>query len=132
MSQVEDRTDRTASPQGAPSAADNHSVSVAERPRLAPDVTLSGEMKDSAYEQQQWLAERSGTFVQLTELLYRVAEQADGEHTLEEMAAGVSEATDRVVSADNIRQLLSGKLIPLGLVTTADGSVVAAASDATG
>jgi len=129
MSQVEDRTDRTAGPQGDP--ADSNAVSVADRPQLAPDVTLRGEMKDSAYEQQQWLAERGGTFVQLTELLYRVAEQADGEHTLEEMAAGVSEATDRVFSADNIRQLLSGKLIPLGLVTTADGSVAAAAPDST-
>lgn len=125
MTQVEDRIDRAAGTQGAPSPAENNTVSVAERPQLAPDVRLSGEMKDSAYEQQQWLAERSGTFVQLTELLYRVAEQADGDHTLEEMAAGVSEATDRVVSADNIRQLVSGKLIPLGLVTTADGSVVA-------
>ncbi len=127
MSQVEDRTESAAGTQDAAGTADSDAFSVAERPRLAPDVALRGEMKDSAYEQQQWLAERSGTFVQLTELLYRVAEQADGEHTLEEMAAGVSDGTDRVVSADNIRQLLSGKLIPLGLVTTADGSVAAAA-----
>jgi len=131
VSQVEDRTDKSADMQPTSAQADGNPDSVSERPQLAPDVMLRGEMKDSAYEQQQWLAERSGTFVQLTELLYRVAEQANGEHTLEEMAAGVSEATDRVVSADNIRQLLSGKLIPLGLVTTADGSVIAAAPGST-
>jgi putative peptide zinc metalloprotease protein len=122
----------TGPPAGDPSAADGSSAQGAakearkagERPSLAPNVVLRGEMQDSAFEQQPWLAEREGTYVQLTELLYRVAEQADGKKSLEEMASGVAEATGRGVSADNVRQLLESKLIPLGLVTAADGSVV--------
>src|SRR5688500_7847983 len=65
---------------------------VPERPALAPNVELSGEMQEGGFADQQWLVQRNGTFIQLTELLYRVAEQANGERTLEEMAAGVSEA----------------------------------------
>ncbi|GAC1443502.1 MAG: hypothetical protein NVSMB52_01980 [Chloroflexota bacterium] len=68
--------------------------------------------------------QRNGQFVQLTELLYRVAEQVDGQRDLDQIAEGVSQAIDRAVSADNVRQLVSSKLIPLGLVAKADGSVV--------
>ena len=96
---------------------------VAERPQLAPGVELSGRMEDSGFQDQQWLILRNGGFVQVTELLFRVAEQANGRHTLDEMARGVSDATGRGVSADNVRQLIETKLIPLGLVTRADGTV---------
>lgn len=97
---------------------------VPERPKLAENVRLAGEMQDSAYADKQWLIQRDGAFVQVSELLYRVAEQVDGKRSLEEMAAGVSESTGRTVSADNVRVLL-GKLIPLGVVPHADGSVEA-------
>lgn len=100
-------------------------VEVPERPKLAPEVELSGEMQESGFENQQWLVQRQGRFIQLTELLYRVAEQANGERTHEEMAAGVSEAIGRKVSADNVRQLVK-KLIPMGLVVKADGTVAEA------
>jgi len=96
---------------------------VAERPQLAPDVELSGEMQESGFEEKQWLAIRSGKFIQLTELLYLVAEEATGQQTLEEMAAKVSAKYNKKVSAANIRQLLEKKLIPMGLVTKADGTV---------
>ncbi|MEA2514963.1 MAG: putative peptide zinc metalloprotease protein [Thermomicrobiales bacterium] len=99
---------------------------VAERPQLAENVELSGEMQEGGFADKQWLIQRDGRFVQVTELIYRVAEQATGERTLEEMAAGVSEATGRRVSADNVRYLLSNKLIPMGLVLKADGSVAEA------
>lgn len=94
-----------------------------ERPQLAPNVELSGEMQESGFEKQQWLVQRDGRFIQLTELLYRVAEQANGQRSHEEMAQAVSQVTGRKVSADNVRQLL-GKLIPLGVVVKADGTVV--------
>ena len=81
-------------------------------------------MEDSAFEDEQWLVLRNGAFVQLTELLYRIAEQADGNRTLEEIAQRVSATIRRAVSADNVRQLVREKLIPLGLVVKADGTVV--------
>ena len=59
--------------------------------------------------------------MQLSELLYRVAEQADGESTHEEMAQGVTCSTDWLVSAENVCKLLRGKLLPLGMVAPAKG-----------
>lgn len=95
---------------------------VPERPSLAPNVELSGKLRDSAFKDQQWLIQRDGHFIQLSELLYRVAERLDGKHTLEEIAAGATEATDWRLSADHVRQLIQGKLAPLGLVSTTDDS----------
>jgi putative peptide zinc metalloprotease protein len=95
-----------------------------ERPTLAPNVRLVGELPETRFRDRQWLIQRDGRFIQLTELLYRVAEQANGERTLEEIAAGVTESTDWMVSADNVRQLIQTKLIPMGLIVTADGSFV--------
>jgi putative peptide zinc metalloprotease protein len=100
---------------------------VPERPSLAPNVRLIGEMKESGFENPQWLVQRGQRFIQLTELLYRVVEQADGKRTLEEMAEGVTNSTDWMVSADNVRQLIQQKLIPLGLIFPA--GVVGAAED---
>lgn len=101
-------------------------IQVAERPQLAPNVELSGEMQESGFEEKQWLVLRDSKFIQVTELLYKVAEQANGQQTLEEMAAKVSENYSKKVSADNVRQLLEKKLIPMGLVTQADGTVYGA------
>ena len=100
---------------------------VSERPLLAPGVELVGEMKETGFQEGQFLIRRDGQFVQLTELLYRVAEQANGERTLEEMAVGVTESTQWLVSADDVRHLLQSKLIPLGLVAAADGTVASRA-----
>lgn len=105
--------------QGQPAA----SAEVPERPALAPNVQLIGEMKETGYTNRQWLVQRNGQFIQLTELLYRVAEQANGERTLGEIAARVTESTEWMVSADNVRQLIRAMLIPMGLVAAADGAV---------
>jgi putative peptide zinc metalloprotease protein len=94
-----------------------------DRPVLAPNVQLIGELKESGFKDRQWLIQRDGQFIQLTELLYHVAEQANGEHTLEEIAASVTEATEWLVSPDNVRQIVQTKLIPMRLVATVDGSV---------
>src|ERR687888_307265 len=103
--------------QGQPGAV----LEVPERPALAPDVQLLGEMQDSGFRERQWLVLRGSQFIQLTELLYRVAEQIDGERTLEEIGARVTEATNWIVSADHVRRLIQTKLIPLRLVATAHG-----------
>jgi outer membrane lipoprotein-sorting protein len=91
-----------------------------ERPMLAPYVYLIGEMPGTGFTERQWLIQRDGRFIQVTKLLYRVAEQANGERTLEEMAKGVTESTDWIVDADDVRQLIQTKLIPLGLIARAD------------
>jgi outer membrane lipoprotein-sorting protein len=110
--------------QGQPTAA----AAVPDRPVLAPSVQLVGEMQGTGFKDRQWLMQRDGRFIQVTEFLYRVAEQANGERTLEEIAREVTQSTDWMVDADTVRQLIQTKLVPLGLVATADGSVEASAS----
>jgi putative peptide zinc metalloprotease protein len=118
-------TPRSPNDPAAESATVPTPIGVPERPRLAPNVQVVGEVQESGFQDRQWLIQRDRQFIQVTELLYRVAEQADGCHTLEEIAAGVTEATDWIVGADQVRQLVQVKLLPLGLVSAADGSVVA-------
>ncbi len=93
-----------------------------ERPALAPDVQLVGELQGSGFKDRQWLIQRDGQFIQLTELLYRLAEQANGERTLEEIATAVTEATDWLVTADHVRQIVKTKLVPMGLLAGPGGS----------
>jgi putative peptide zinc metalloprotease protein len=100
------------------------SPEIPERPALPPNVRLIGELQETGFEDRQWLVQRDGRFIQLTELLYRVAEHANGERTPREIAAAVTGSTDRLVSADNVRQLIRDKLIPMGLIATADRTVV--------
>lgn len=99
-------------------------AAVPERPVLTPNVQLVGEMQETGFKDRQWLIQRDGRFIQLTELLYRVMEQANGDRTLEEIAAGTTESTDWIVTADNVRQLIQTKLIPLGLIAPVDSTVV--------
>jgi putative peptide zinc metalloprotease protein len=60
--------------------------------------------------------------IQLAPLLYLIAELSDGRRTNEEIAAAVSEAIKRGVTADNVRQLVEERLRPLGVLAGADGS----------
>jgi len=94
-----------------------------ERPRLAPGVEIHGEMQGTGFVDRQWLIQRDGTFLQVTELLHRVAQQIDGERTLEEIAAEVTASTEWAVTAENVRQIIRAKLIPLGLVLPAGDAV---------
>ena len=95
-------------------------VEVPEHPSLAPNVRLVGEMKGTGFKDRQWLVQRDDRFVQVTELLYRVAEQADGDRTLEEIAARVTEATDWIVVGDDVQLLLRTRLVPMGLISSTD------------
>jgi putative peptide zinc metalloprotease protein len=111
-------------PSGFPSPPLPHAPDPAplpERPARAPDVRLVGPMPGTSFEQQQWLAQRGAHFIQLTELLYCVLEQADGTRTLPEIAAAVTDATDWAVTEENVQQLIQAKLAPLGLMAGADG-----------
>jgi putative peptide zinc metalloprotease protein len=81
-------------------------------------------MRESAFEDPPWLIDRSGEgYVQVTELLYRIAEVLDGEHSFDQIAAHVAEATGRPVTADNVRQLVESQFARKGLVAFADGRV---------
>ena len=91
-------------------------------PRLPPDVVLHGTLDDTAFEQQQFLVERDGAFVQLTPLLYRALEQVDGTRGFEEIAKAMSEKIGRPYDASNAKRLLE-KLVPLGLVPDAHGEL---------
>ena len=68
-------------------------------PVLASGVELIGEMEETGFAERQWLIRRSDRFVQLSGFLYRVAEQADGKSTHEEMAEGATHSTEWSVSA---------------------------------
>lgn len=91
------------------------------RPARLAGVWPLGELADSGFRDRQWLVERDGRFVQLTELLYRVVEQADGTRSLDEVAAAVASRTGRPVSAGNVAALIERTLAPAGLVV-ADGA----------
>jgi putative peptide zinc metalloprotease protein len=108
--------------QTTPPAHDDHAIrpvtALPERPALAADVRLLGPMQGMGFQQTQWLIARGGRFLQVTELLYRVAEQIDGERALDEIAAGVTANTEWLVTAEQVRQLIQAKLAPLGLIAS--------------
>src|SRR5438874_681264 len=94
-----------------------------EKPRLARAIDLIGRYEGSGFKEAPYIARRAdGQVIQLAPLLYLIAELADGERTNEEIAAAVSEAIERGVSADNVRQLIEKRLRPLGVIAPADGS----------
>ena len=100
-------------------------VELPERPRLADGVTLAGQMRESAFEDPPWLLDRRGEgYVQVTELLYRIAEALDGQHTLAEIAEHAAQATGRSINVENVRQLLLGQFVQKGLVERADGRLL--------
>jgi putative peptide zinc metalloprotease protein len=98
---------------------------VADRPALAEGVTLVGKLQGAGYIDQQWLVVRGQRFIQVSELLFRVAERANGERTIEEIARGVTDATQWLVTEDNVRFLIGRKLLPLGLIRPTSSSSTA-------
>lgn len=60
--------------------------------------------------------------VQLTPLLFAVAEQIDGRRQYPEIAAAASDQLGRQLDPDGARLLVEEKLRPLGIATEADGS----------
>jgi putative peptide zinc metalloprotease protein len=92
-------------------------------PQRAEGVELIGEYEGSGFKETPYLARRAdGQVLQLTELLYLVAEEVDGKRTFREIAGRVSERFGRRVSADNVKFLVEKKLRPLGVLAAADGT----------
>jgi putative peptide zinc metalloprotease protein len=91
-------------------------IEVPERPALRREVQLAGAMQGSGFESQQWLVQRGPGYIQVSELLYRILEQINGERTIEEIAAAAAESTGRPVSANNVRYLVQTRFVPLELI----------------
>jgi putative peptide zinc metalloprotease protein len=93
-----------------------------EPPQRADGVELVGNLPGSGFEAQQFLVQRDGQFVQITELLFRLLEEVDGTRGVEELAARVTERSPWAVTPDDARGLLERKLLPLGLVASTGAS----------
>jgi putative peptide zinc metalloprotease protein len=92
-------------------------------PRLADGIELIGEYEDSGFKEAPWLVRRpDGQTIQLTKLLYAVAERSDGRHDYAAIASEVSQEIGRGVSAENVAELVEKKLRGLGVITGGDGS----------
>ncbi|HEX7166301.1 MAG TPA: hypothetical protein VF230_04900 [Acidimicrobiales bacterium] len=92
-------------------------------PRLADGIELVGEFEGSGYKEPHFIARRDdGQVVQLTELLFHVADACDGECGWDEIAERVSERYGKNVTADQIQYLVAEKLRPLGLLIASDGT----------
>ena len=95
-------------------------------PRLAEGVELLGEYKDSGYSQPPSLVRRAdGQVIQMSPLLYRVACQIDGSRGPDAIADLVSADLGRSLTADQVRYLITAKLLPLGIVAAEEAPAAA-------
>jgi putative peptide zinc metalloprotease protein len=86
-------------------------------PRLAEGVELLGEYKDSGYAQPPSLVRRpDGQVIQMSPLLYGVACRIDGSRDPSAIAGRVSADLGRSLTADQVRYLITSKLLPLGII----------------
>ena len=86
-------------------------------PRLAEGVELLGEYEGSGFKEPRYLARRGdGDIIQLTELLYLIAEQIDGSRDHDAIAQRVSERYGRKVTADNVATLVDNNLAADGFI----------------
>jgi len=87
-------------------------------PRLAAGVELLGEYQGSGYSQPPSLVRRAdGQVIQMSALLYRVACRIDGSRDPAAVAELVSADLGRSLTAEQVRYLITAKLLPLGIVT---------------
>jgi putative peptide zinc metalloprotease protein len=90
-------------------------------PRLRSDVRLIGRLEGSGYQDDQWLIDRGGTFIQVPGLLYRIIEQLSGDgRSASQVAATVSDVSPWAVTADQVEHVVRTKLRPLGLLQRDD------------
>jgi putative peptide zinc metalloprotease protein len=100
-------------------------LDVANPPRLAVGVELLGQLKDSGFTEPPSLIRRAdGQVIQLSRLMYLVACLMDGIRGHDEIATLASLDLGRVLSADQVRYLITAKLAPLGIVASAGAAAV--------
>ena len=92
-------------------------------PQRAAGLELLGRFEGSGITDAPYLARRrDGQVLQLSRLLYLVADAADGRRDADAIAAHIGPRIGRRVSARNIQFLAERKLRPLGVLAGADGS----------
>src|SRR5580698_6042143 len=90
---------------------------VVEVPRLAEGTELLGEYQGSGYKQPPSLVRRAdGQVIQMSALLYAVTCRIDGSRGSAAIAELVSGDLGRSLTADQVRYLITAKLLPLGVV----------------
>jgi putative peptide zinc metalloprotease protein len=91
--------------------------------RLLPGVELLGKVEGSGLREPPHYVRRSdGQVVQLSRLLFVVAEHAQRGRSLEEIAERAGACLDLRVRPDQVRYILEDKLHPLGVVAGPDGA----------
>jgi putative peptide zinc metalloprotease protein len=94
--------------------------------RLLPGTELLGPVQGSGLQEPPHLVRRpDGQVVQLSRLLFLVAQHAEREEGLEDIAREVGTELDLRIRPDQVAYLLEEKLHPLGVVTGPDGAVPA-------
>src|SRR4029077_17165481 len=89
----------------------------AKVPRLADGVELLGEYQGSGYSQPPSLVRRAaGQVLQMPRLLYQLTCRIDGSRGPAAIAELVSGDLGRSLTADQVRHLITSKLLPLGIV----------------
>jgi putative peptide zinc metalloprotease protein len=102
----------------APAPA-GHAPVIADPPRLAEGVELLGEFRNSGDNQPPSLMRRAdGQVIQVSRLLYLVASRIDGSRDALAIAELVSDDLGRSLNADQVRYLITAKLLPLGILAT--------------
>jgi putative peptide zinc metalloprotease protein len=82
-----------------------------------------GEYKESGYKDAPYIVRlKDGQMVQLPQMLFALAEAVDGRRGYPELAAELSERTEREFGADDVQYLVEEKLRPLGVLVQSDGS----------
>jgi putative peptide zinc metalloprotease protein len=81
-------------------------------------------MEESAFVEEPALIQKDGRFIQLTELLFLILKNTDGQASIDDIAAAVSKEHGKEVTADEVRTLIAEKLLPIGVMPTAAGKVV--------
>jgi hypothetical protein len=105
-------TERTAATVPAAQASEPAPV-----PRLADGVELLGEYQDSGYSPPPSLVRRpDGQVIQMSPMLYQVTCLIDGSRDPAAIAQLVSEDLGRTLNADQVRYLVTARLLPLGIV----------------
>jgi putative peptide zinc metalloprotease protein len=91
--------------------------------RLLPGVELLGTVEGSGLREPPHYVRRSdGQVVQLSRLLFVIAEHAQRGRSLEEIAEGAGARLDLRIRPDQVRYILEDKLHPLGVVAGPDGA----------